>query len=185
MFTYSEECDIICLSLQKIRGVLKMYNIGEKILYPPHGAGVIEGIEERVVLGKKQKYYILKMPSDEMTVMIPTESCDEIGVRYIIEKDEAQKVLEAFRSLPVVLDENWNRRQRENVAKIKTGDIYEVLCVVKALMLRERTKGLSTSERKMLNMSKRIMTSEIILSGAASMSDVESIMNDTITELLK
>ena len=162
-----------------------MYNIGEKILYPPHGAGIIEDIEERVVLGKKQKYYIMKMPSEEMTVMIPTESCDEIGVRYIIDEAEARKVLEAFRSEQVSLDDNWNRRQRDNIAKIKTGDIYEVLSVVKALMIRERTKGLSMSERKMLNVSRRIMTSEIVLSGAASMNDVESILNDTITELLK
>lgn len=162
-----------------------MYNIGDKILYPPHGAGVIEDIEERIVLGKKQKYYIMKMPSEEMTVMIPTDNCDEIGVRYIIGKDEAQKVLEAFRSEPVILDDNWNRRQRENVAKIKTGNIYEVLSVVKALMVRERTKGLSTSERKLLSTSKRVVISEIVLSGAADISDAESIMNDTITELLK
>ncbi len=162
-----------------------MYSIGDKILYPPHGAGVIEGIEERVVLGKKQNYYILKMPSEDMTVMIPTEGCDEIGVRYVIAKEEALKVLETFRKEPVVLDENWNRRQRENIVKIKSGDIYEVLSVVKALMLREKTKGLSTSERKMLNSSKRIMTSEIVLSGAAGIGDVESILNDTVEELLK
>lgn len=162
-----------------------MYSVGDKILYPPHGAGVIEGIEERVVLGKKQKYFILKMPSEDMTVMIPTEGCEEIGVRYVIAKEEALKVLETFRKEPVVMDDNWNRRQRENIVKIKSGDIYEVLSVVKALMLREKTKGLSTSERKMLNSSKRIMTSEIVLSGAASMGDVESILNDTVEELLK
>jgi CarD family transcriptional regulator len=162
-----------------------MYSIGDKILYPPHGAGVIEGVEERVVLGKKQMYYILKMPSEDMTVMIPTEGTKEIGVRYVITKEEALKVLEAFRKEPVVMDDNWNRRQRENIVKIKSGDIYEVLSVVKALMLREKTKGLSTSERKMLNSSKRIMTSEIVLSGAASIGDVESILNDTVEELLK
>lgn len=162
-----------------------MYSIGDKILYPPHGAGIIEGIEEKVVLGKKQKYYILKMPSEDMTVMIPTEGCSDIGVRYVIAKEEALKVLEAFRKEPVVMDDNWNRRQRENIVKIKSGDIYEVLSVVKALMFREKTKGLSTSERKMLNSSKRIMTSEIVLSGAASMGDVESILNDTVEELLK
>ncbi len=162
-----------------------MYSIGDKILYPTHGAGVIEGIEERVVLGKKHNYYILKMPSEDMTVMIPTDGCDEIGVRYVIEKEEALKVLEAFRNKSVVLDDNWNRRQRENIVKIKSGNIYEVLLVVKALMIRDRTKGLSTSERKMLNVSKRIMASEIVLSGAAEMGDVESILNDTIEELLK
>ena len=162
-----------------------MFKIGDKILYPPHGAGVIEDIEERVVLGKKHAYYILKMPSEEMKVMIPIEGSEEIGVRFIIGKDEAKKVLDAFRSRKVSFDDNWNRRQRENIAKIKSGDIYEVLSVVKALMIHERTKGLSTSERKMLNMSKKILTSEIVLSGAADMSDIESIFNDTISEILK
>ena len=120
-----------------------------------------------------------------MTVMIPQDGCEKIGVRYIIGEDEAKKVLEAFRTEKVLEDDNWNRRQRENVAKIKTGDIYEVLSVVKALMIRDGTKGLSTSERKMLNMSRKILVSEIVMSGAASISDVESILNDTVAEILK
>ena len=162
-----------------------MFNIGDKVLYPPHGAGEIEAIEERVVLGKKQSYYIMRMPYEDMTVMIPKEGCEKIGVRYIIDEAEAKKVLEAFRTERISEDENWNRRQRENVVKIKSGDIYEVLSVVKALMIREGTKGLSTSERKMLNMSRKIMVSEIVMSGAASISDVESILNDTVAEILK
>ena len=162
-----------------------MFNIGDKILYPPHGAGEIESIEERVVLGKKQSYYIMRMPYEDMTVMIPQEGCEKIGVRYIISEAEAKKVLEAFRTEKISEDENWNRRQRENVVKIKSGNIYEVLSVVKALMMREGTKGLSTSERKMLNMSRKILVSEIVMSGAASVSDVESILNDTVAEILK
>lgn len=162
-----------------------MYKIGDKILYPPHGAGVIEEIEEKTVLGKKQLYYILRMPLEDMTVMIPAEGAEKIGVRFIIDKNEAKKVMEAFRKEPVVIDDNWNRRQRENIAKIKTGDIYTVLSVVKALLFREHTHGLSTSERKMLNMSRRILTSEIVLSGASSLSDIDSIIDDTIEEILK
>ena len=162
-----------------------MYDIGDKVLYPSHGAGIIEAIEDRVVLGKKQSYYIMRMPSEEMTVMIPKESCKEIGVRYIISQEEAIKVLEAFRTEKITEDDNWNRRQRENIVKIKSGNIYQVLGVVKALMIREREKGLSTSERKMLNMSRQIFVSEIVLSGAASISDVQSIMNDTVAEILK
>jgi CarD family transcriptional regulator len=125
------------------------------------------------------------MPYEDMTVMIPQEGCEKIGVRYIISEDEAKKVLEAFRTEKISEDENWNRRQRENVVKIKSGNIYEVLSVVKALMIREGTKGLSTSERKMLNMSRKILVSEIVMSGAASVSDVESILNDTVAEILK
>lgn len=162
-----------------------MYKVGDKILYPPHGAGIIEGIEERVILGKKQGYYVMRMPSEEMTVMIPIEGCDEIGVRFVIDKDEAKKVLEMFKTQPIEEDDNWNRRQRENIVKIKSGDIYQVLKVVKALMFRDMTKGLSTSERKMLNMSRKILTSEIVMSGAADMSDVNSIITDTCEALLK
>lgn len=161
-----------------------MYNIGDKVLYPMHGAGVIEEIEEQTVLGKKQSYYILEMPSEDMKVMIPTGSCDEIGVRFIISREEGQKVLEQFRAEPIVNDDNWNRRHRENMAKIKSGDIYQVLTVVKNLMFRDRKKGLSTSERKMLGVSRRILVSELVLCGAADKSDVESIMTDTIEELM-
>lgn len=161
-----------------------MFEIGDKILYPMHGAGVIERIEEQTVLGKKQAYYIMNMQPDGMKVMIPIETCDRIGVRFIISKDEGQKVLEQFLKEPVVNDDNWNRRHRENMAKIKSGDIFKVLSVVKNLMFRDRTKGLSTSERKMLSVSRQILVSELVLCGVAERSDVESIMTDTIEGLI-
>lgn len=161
-----------------------MYTIGDKIVYPMHGAGVIEAIEERVVLGKKQNYYVMRIPAGDMTVMIPEASCDEIGVRNIISKDEAGKVLEAFRSAPVCEDHNWNKRHRDNMLKIKSGDIYQVVTVVKELMLRDKQKGLSTSERKMLSSAKQIMISELVLSSVAGQSDIESIMYDTVEQML-
>lgn len=161
-----------------------MFEIGDKILYPMHGAGVIERIEEQKVLGKRQSYFIMKMPYEGMKVMLPTENCEEIGVRYIISEAEGQKVLDQFRKEPIVSDDNWNRRQRENMAKIKSGNIYQVLTVVKNLMLRDRTKGLSTSERKMLGVSRQILVSELVLSGVADKSDIESIMADTVEELI-
>ncbi len=163
-----------------------MYNIGDKIVYPMYGAGVIESIEERVVLGKKQSYYIMKMTlTGEMTVMIPMDNCDEIGVRVVIDKKEGAKVLEEFRRMPVLENDNWNKRHRENMQKIKTGDIYQVLGVVKELMYRDKSKGLSTSERKMLNNAKQIMISELVLSAVADKNDIESIMNDTVDELFE
>lgn len=163
-----------------------VYNIGDKIVYPMHGAGVIESIEERDILGKKQSYYIMKMTlTGEMTVMIPQHSCDEIGVRFVIDKEEGKKVLEAFRKAPVCENANWNKRHRENMQKIRTGDIYQVLGVVKELMYRDKSKGLSTSERKMLNNAKQIMISELVLSKVAGKSDIESIMCDTVDELFE
>ena len=168
----------------RLRRCRTMYNIGDKIVYPLHGAGVIEAIEEKDVLGKKQSYYVMKMTfSTEMKVMIPMRGCEEIGVRYVIDKAEGQKVLEAFRSAPIGENNNWNKRQRENMQKIKSGDIYQVLGVVKELMYRDKSKGLSTSERKMLNNAKQIMISELVLSKVAGKSDIESIMSDTVDEL--
>ncbi len=161
-----------------------MYSIGDKIVYPMHGAGIIEAIEEKVVLGKKQSYYIMRIPAGDMKVMIPMNSCDEIGVRFVIGKDEASKVLEAFRSYPVEEDNNWNKRHRDNMVKIKSGDIYQVCTVVKELMLRDRLKGLSTSERKMLTSAKQIVVSELVLSNVAGKSDIESILCDTVEQLL-
>lgn len=161
-----------------------MYAIGDKIVYPMHGAGIIEAIEERVVLGKKQNYYIMRIPAGDMTVMIPEESCEDIGVRFVISKDEAGKVLETFRKLPVTEDNNWNKRHRENMMKIKSGDIYQVLGVVKELMLRDKQKGLSTSERKMLTSAKQIVISELVLSSVADKSDIESIMCDTVEQMI-
>ena len=161
-----------------------MSNIGDKVVYPMHGAGVIEAIEDKIILGKKQSYYIMRMAlSGDMTVMIPLQSCDEIGVRFVIDKNEGEKVLEAFRKAPVEDNSNWNKRHRDNMQKIKTGDIYQVLGVVKELMYRDKSKGLSTSERKMLNNAKQIMVSELVLSKVAGRGDIESIMLDTVDEL--
>ena len=102
-----------------------MYNIGDRIVYPMYGAGIIEAIEDKIILGKKQSYYVMKMTlTGEMTVMIPLQSCEEIGVRFVIDKEEGAKVLEAFRKAPIEENANWNKRHRENMQKLKTGDIY-------------------------------------------------------------
>ena len=161
-----------------------MYETGDKVLYPMHGAGIIAGIEERVVLGEKKSYYVMNMPLGAMTVMIPVDNCDEIGVRFIITEDEGRRVLEKFRSIEIDFDDNWNRRHRENMLKLKSGDIYQVLGVVKTLMYMDKKKGLSTSERKMMGVAKQIVTSELVLTGVADISDIESIMTDTIEELI-
>lgn len=161
-----------------------MFKIGDKVFYPMYGAGTIEGVEERKILGEKRTYFSMKMPLDEAVAMIPTDTCESIGVRYIISKKEAANALTAFKNEPVKEDENWNKRHRENMEKLRTGDIYQLISVVKGLMIRDRRKGLSTSERKMLGVAKQMFVSEIVLSGSASRNDVESILEDTIAQTL-
>ena len=161
-----------------------MFKIGDKVFYPMYGAGTICGVEEKKILGEKKMYFSMKMPIDEAVAMIPTDTCETIGVRYIISEDEAAKALAAFRAEEVCEDENWNKRHRENMEKLRTGDIYQLIGVVKGLMLRDKRKGLSTSERKMLGVAKQMFISEIVLTGSASRNDVESILDDTIAQTL-
>lgn len=158
-----------------------MFSIGDKVVYPMHGAGIIESIEEREILGELKKYYVMKMPIGEMKVMIPINNAEGIGIRDVIDNKCADSV---FKSLEIKSDEqtsNWNKRYRENMDKIKSGDVFEVADVVKHLVLRERNKGLSTGERKMLNSAKQILISELVLAKNMNPNDVEDIINTRIT----
>ncbi|HHV30593.1 CarD family transcriptional regulator [Acetivibrio mesophilus] len=157
-----------------------MYNIGDKIVYPMHGAGVIESIEEKEILGNKQSYYVVKIPIGEMKVMIPTQNVDGIGIREVISEEDAEKVFLILRNKAIPSNSNWNKRYRENMGKIKSGNIYEVADVVRCLMLRDREKGLSTGERKMLNSAKQILISELVLAKNMNAMEIEGIINKFI-----
>ena len=155
-----------------------MFNVGDKIVYPMHGAGVIESIEEREILGQKQNYYVMKMPVGDMKVMIPTLNVDGIGIREVIGSCDVAKVYEILQDQNVNVTSNWNKRYRENMSKIKSGSIYEVADVVRILMIREREKGLSTGERKMLNSARQILISELVLAGGTDQFEIETVIND-------
>ena len=157
-----------------------MFEIGDKVVYPMHGAGIIEGIETKEILGERQPYYILHFPIGSMKVMIPTKSVEEVGIREIISGSEVGKVVKVLGKHGSNLPDNWNKRYRMNLEKIKSGDIYEVAGVVRDLMIRERDKGLSTAERKMLNTARQILISEIVLSTSKKEEDIAS-MIDKIT----
>lgn len=161
-----------------------MYCVGDKVVHPLHGAGTVEEIKEMEIVGIKRQYYVVRFAIGNMVTNIPIESSDNIGIRPVIGKQEAKKVLQCFRDADVEDDANWNKRQRDNLVKIKSGDIYQVLAVLKELMYRERLKGLSTSERKTLCSAKQIVVSELVLSEVADISDIESIMNDTVEALV-
>lgn len=163
---------------------IKMYSVGDKVVHPMHGAGTIEEIRQIEIAGKKRKYYSVKFAVGSMITNIPIDNSDTIGLRDVIGKEEAKRVLEKFISLPISDDLNWNKRQRENLVKIKSGDIYQVLGVLKDLMYRDKIKGLSTNERKTLGSARQIVLSELVLSAFASESDIENIMNDTIEALI-
>lgn len=157
-----------------------MFNIGDKIVYPMHGAGIIEGIEEKEILGKKRKYYIMRMPMGDMKVMVPIDSIVDIGIREIINDEQIEEVLAVLADDQSKMPQNWNRRYRANMDKIKSGDIYEIACVVRNLIIRDREKGLSTGERKMLNNAKQMLISEIVLAKNLVETEAENLIEKVI-----
>ena len=156
-----------------------MFNVGDKIVYPMHGAGVIDAIEEKDILGEKQAYYILKMPG-EVKVMVPTAKADEVGVRNIIDKESADKVFGVFEKDETEMDKNWNKRYRENMDKMKSGNIYEIADVVRNLSFKQKEKGLSTGEKKMLYNAKQILVSELVFAENSTQNEVEELIDSKI-----
>ena len=151
-----------------------MFQVGDKIVHPMHGAGVVDSIVQKKVGGVVREYYILKLPVGGTMVMVPTEHCEEIGVRPIVPGEEAERIIEQLSSIQVEMTSNWNQRYRENMMRLKSGNLLEVARVIKGLMQREEARGLSTGERKMLHSAKQILISELVLAQNASYEDVEA-----------
>ncbi|MBQ9016330.1 MAG: CarD family transcriptional regulator [Firmicutes bacterium] len=140
-----------------------MYQEGDKILYPMHGAGIIKHIEKREILGSVKDYYILHVPCGDMKVMIPVDNCDSIGVRPIVTEEEIQGAIEILKQDSTEMVGNWNKRYRENMEKIKTGNIQLVAEIVRNLTRIDRENRLSAGEKKMLTNVRKILQSEIML----------------------
>ena len=157
-----------------------MFRIGDKIVHPMHGAGVVDGIVQRKVNGVVRDYYTLKLPIGGMLVMIPTDHCDQIGVRAILSGDEAEKILDRLSDVQVEMQSNWNHRYRENMERLKSGDLMEVAKVVKGLAQREGRRGLSNGERKMLHSAKQILVSEIGLAQSISYQEAEDRLEEAL-----
>ena len=157
-----------------------MFQIGDKVVHPMHGAGIVDSIVQKKVNGVMREYYVLRLPVRAMVVMVPTENCEEIGVRPIVDREQADRVLAAIPDIQVEMTQNWNRRYRENMERIKSGDLFEVARVVKGLMLRDVQKGLSTGERKMLHSAKQILISEIVMCQSSSYEDVEACIDHAL-----
>ena len=157
-----------------------MFQIGDKVVHPMYGAGVVESIVQKTVNEVERDYYILKLPNRSMVVMIPTESCEEIGVRPVVDQEQADKVLAAISDIHVEMTANWNHRYRENMERMKSGDLFEVARVIKGLTIRDQKRGLSTGERKMLHSARQILLSEIVLSKSVSYESVEEELNTAL-----
>jgi len=144
------------------RGGSALYKVGDKVVYPHHGAGTIVKKESREVLGEKREYLTIKILHNEMTVNVPTDNADRVGLRKVIDEQMVSKVLKALTGNGTTMPKNWNRRFKHNRDKMKTGDIFELAEVVRNLSLRDHEKGLSTGEKQMFVKAKKILASELM-----------------------
>ena len=154
-----------------------MFSVGDKVVHPMHGAGIIEGIVQKKIGGAVCEFYIMKLPNRSMVVMIPTEGCEEIGVRSIMTPEELDQILNQIPTLQISMTSNWNHRYRENMERLKSGNLLEVARVIKGLSERDTGRGLSTGERKMLHSAKQILVSEIVLSREITQQEGEAVLD--------
>ena len=156
-----------------------MYNKGDRIVYPMYGAGIVEGLEDKHIDGELQSYYVLNIPVGNLTIRISSAKAKGLSVRPIIHRDKILGELGGVPTLYRTMPDNWNLRYKENMARIKSGEFSQVAIVFHSLLLREREKGLSTAEKKMMTTTKQIILSELILSLDVDRREAEAILDKT------
>ena len=157
-----------------------MFAIGDYIAHPMHGAGIIDEVVQKRINGTERDYYVLKLPVGDMKVMIPVDGCDNIGVRPVVNAEEARNVISQFGEIEISLTQNWNKRYRENMLKIKSGNLLDLAEVVKGLMCRDVERGLSTGERRMLHSAKQILISELVVALNTSYESIEDELTSSL-----
>jgi CarD family transcriptional regulator len=150
------------LRYQTISGEAGLFEVGDKVVYPHHGAGTVVKKEKREVLGQTREYLTIQILHNDMTVNVPVENAEQVGLRTVIDEDLVNNVVKALTGGSTEMPKNWNRRFKHNRDKMKTGDIFELAEVVKNLSLRDHEKGLSTGEKQMFVKAKKILASELM-----------------------
>jgi len=160
-----------------------LYEIGDKVVYPHHGAGTIVKKEEREVLGQKREYLTIQILHNDMTVNVPSENAEKVGLRKVIDEDMVDVVLKALTGGGTQMPKNWNRRFKHNRDKMKTGDILELAEVVRNLSLRDQEKGLSTGEKQMFVKAKKILASELMYAKGMDEEEAGAWLDDVLADV--
>jgi CarD family transcriptional regulator len=160
-----------------------VFRKGDRVVYPHHGAAVIEDLQEREILGERRTYFVLRLAHGDLTLMVPVDSTQEVGLREVVSKREVKKVFDILREDEIAkAPTNWNRRFKTNVEKLRSGDIFQVAEVVRSLSLREKDKGLSAGEKRMLAKARQILISELTFAVEASEEETEGMLDRVLEE---
>jgi CarD family transcriptional regulator len=157
-----------------------LYKVGDKVVYPHHGAGTVVKKETRTILGQEREYLTIKILHNDMTVNVPTENADRVGLRKVIDEEMVVRVVKVLHGNGTKMPKNWNRRFKYNRDKMKTGDIFELAEVVRNLSLRDQEKGLSTGEKQMFVKAKKILASELMYAKGMDEDDAAVWLDDEL-----
>ena len=158
------------------------YRVGDTVVYPHHGAAVIERKEERVLKGEKREYLVLRLTYGDLTLMVPCDACEEVGIRAVVSKAEVEQVMDILREPEGKSPTNWSRRFKANYEKLRSGDIFQVAEVVRNLATRETDKGLSAGEKRMLTKAKQILLSELSVAIKKDEEKAEELIDKVLAE---
>jgi CarD family transcriptional regulator len=151
-----------------------VFDVGDKVVYPHHGAAVVERRERRTFDGQEREYLVLRVAYGDLTVMVPADNTDRVGLREVINDEEVEEVFAVLRKKEARMPTNWSRRYKNHVEKLKSGDIYQVAEVVRNLSIRDKDKGLSAGEKKMLTKARQILVSELTFAIGVSEEEAEA-----------
>jgi CarD family transcriptional regulator len=159
----------------------RAFRVGDKVVYPHHGAATVESLQDREMEGSTRKYYILRLSYGDLTLMVPMDGADEVGLRGVVPKDEIEDVFQILKSRKQAPSpSNWSRRFKNHVEKLRSGDIYQVAEVVKNLTLRDKDKGLSAGEKRMLSKARQILVSELALAEGTNEDKAEVLLDEVL-----
>jgi CarD family transcriptional regulator len=157
------------------------FDVGDKVVYPHHGAATIERKETKEAFGESREYFVLRLAYGDLTLMVPVDNTDEVGLRDVIDDEEVEEVFEVLRKKEARVPTNWSRRFKNHVEKLKSGDVYQVAEVVRNLSLRDGDRGLSAGEKRMLAKARQILVSELIFAMRVSEEEAEAKLDEALT----
>lgn len=159
-----------------------MLNVGDKVVYPMHGAGVIAGIEQCEVLGEDKSYYVLRLPMGSLKVMIPVDNAENIGLRDVISDEQVQEVMQVLRSKPERMTGSWNKRFHANLERMKTGNLCDVAAVARNLIRQDKQRRISSGEKRLMDLAKQILVSELVYACEKEPDEVEIWLRELVLQ---
>ena len=156
------------------------FNVGDTVVYPHHGAALIESVEIRVVKGEEREYLVLRVAQGDLTVRVPADNVDLVGVRDVVNAEGLDRVFDVLRQPYTEEPTNWSRRYKANLEKLASGDVIKVAEVVRDLWRRERERGLSAGEKRMLAKARQILVSELALAENTDEDKAEVILDGVL-----